>query len=136
MTQDKVEIVRRLIAYAEEERKSGPSEPPPDLVAPDIEIDLSRRVFNPETYRGIDGFVRMNEELREIWAEWEVTPERIVAVGDRVVSIETVRGLGRSSGLETGGRYASIWTFADGLVTRVEVGHEPAEALRAVGLEE
>ena len=136
MTQDKVEIVRRLIAYGEQARKSGPTEPPLDLVAPDIEIDLSRRVFNPDTYRGLDGLARMNEELREVWAEWEVTPERIVAAGDCVVSIEAVRGLGRGSGLETKGRYASIWTFANALVTRIEVGFEPAEALRAVGLEE
>jgi ketosteroid isomerase-like protein len=136
MTQDKVEIVRRLIDYGEQARKSGPAEAPLDLVAPDIEIDLSRRVFNPDTYRGLDGLVRMNEELREVWAEWEVVPERIVAAGDRVVSIEAVRGIGRGSGLETKGRYASIWTFVDGLVTRIEVGFEPAEALRAVGLEE
>ena len=113
MTQDKVEIVRRLIAYGEQARKSGPTEPPLDLVAPDIEIDLSRRVFNPDTYRGLDGLARMNEELREVWAEWEVKPQRIVAAGDRVVSIEAVRGLGRGSGLETKGRYASIWTFAN-----------------------
>ena len=135
MSQENVEIVRRLIAYGEEARKSEPSAPPLDLVAPDIEIDLSRRVFNPETYRGLDGLIRMNDELREVWAEWEVIPERIVAAGDRVVSIEAVRGLGRGSGLETKGRYASIWTFANGLVTRVEVGFEPDEALKVVGLD-
>jgi ketosteroid isomerase-like protein len=33
-------------------------------------------------------------------------------------------------------RYASIWTLANGRVTRVEVGLDPAETLKAVGLEE
>src|SRR5438270_13349385 len=101
-----------------------------------MEIDLSRRVFNPETYKGFDGLVRLNDELREVWAEWKVTPERIVAVGDSVVSIETVRGRGRGSGLETEARYASIWTFANGRVTRVQLGFDPDEALKAVGLAE
>jgi ketosteroid isomerase-like protein len=101
-----------------------------------MEIDLSRRVFNPETYRGFDGLVRLNDELQEVWAEWQVTPERIVAVGDRVVSIESVRGRGRASGLETRARYASIWTFVNGRVARVELGFDPDEALKAVGLED
>jgi ketosteroid isomerase-like protein len=136
MSQENVEIVRRLIALGEQVRVGELTSPPLDLVTPDMEIDLSRRVFNPETYKGFDGLVRLNDELREVWAEWEVTPERIVAMGDRVVSIETVRGRGRGSGLETGGRYASIWTFVDGRVTRIEVGLDPAEALKAVGLEE
>jgi ketosteroid isomerase-like protein len=133
---EQVEIVRRLIALGDQVRAGEPISPPLDLITPDLEIDLSRRVFNSETYRGLDGLVRLNEQLREVWAEWDVTPERVVAVGERVVSIETVRGRGRGSGLETSGRYASIWTFVNGRVTRIEVGLEPAEALRAVGLGE
>jgi ketosteroid isomerase-like protein len=136
MSEQNVEIVRQLIALGEQARDSGLTSPPMDLVAPDMEIDLSRRVFNPETYRGFDGLVRLNDELREVWAEWQVTPERIVAVGDRVVSIETVRGRGRGSGLEIEARYASIWTFVNGRVTRVEIGFDPDEALKAVGLQE
>jgi ketosteroid isomerase-like protein len=135
MSEENVEIVRRLIVYGEQARESGLTSLPIDLVAPDMEIDLSRRVFNPETYRGFDGLVRLNDELREVWTEWHVTPDRVVAVGDRVVSIETVRGRGRRSGLETEAHYASIWTFANGQVTRVEIGFDPDEALKAVGLE-
>jgi ketosteroid isomerase-like protein len=136
MSQENMEVVRRLIALGERARETGLTSAPTDLVTPDMEIDLSRRVFNPETYRGLDGWIRLNEQLREIWAEWQVVPERILAAGDRVVSIETVRGRGRGSGLETEARYASIWTFANGRVTRVEIGLDPEDALKAVGLEE
>jgi ketosteroid isomerase-like protein len=136
MSHENVEIVRRLIALGEQAREIEPTSVPTDLVAPDMEIDLSRRVFNPEIYRGLEGWLRLNGELRDVWAEWHVTAERIVGVGDRVVSIETVRGRGRGSGLVTEARYASIWTFVNGRATRVEVGLEPAEALRAVGLDE
>jgi ketosteroid isomerase-like protein len=137
MSQENVEIVRQLLVLGEKARAGQVTSTPLDLVAPDAEIDLSRRVFNPETYRGFDGLVRLNTQLQEIWAEWQVAPERIIPAGDdRVVSIETVRGRGRGSGLETRGRYASIWTFTDGRVSRVEVGLDPDEALKAVGLEE
>jgi ketosteroid isomerase-like protein len=136
MSEENVEIVRRLIAFGEQSRETGLTSPPLDLVAPDIEIDLSRRVFNPETYHGLDGWARLTDELQEVWAEWHVTHERIVSVGERVLSVELVRGRGRGSGLETEARYASIWTFVNGRVTRVEIGFDPDEALKAVGLEE
>lgn len=133
--EEQVEIVRRLIDLGEEARETGTFTVPTDLVSLDVEFDLSRRVFNPEIYRGVEGWVTMTQQLREVWEEWHVMPERIVAAGERVVSIEKVRGRGRGSGLETEGLYASIWTFTDGKVTRVEVGLDPAEALKAVGLE-
>jgi len=136
MSQENVEIVRQLMALGEQLRYSEQPPPHTALVTPDAEIDLSRRVFNPEIYRGYEGWARLNAELREVWAEWQVTTERLLDVGDRVVSIEVIRGRGRGSGLETAGRYASIWTLANGRVTRVEVGLEPDEALKAVGLEE
>ena len=136
MSQENVEIVRRLMAMDEEARETGVYSVPTDLVDPDMEFDLSRRVFNPEIYRGLDGWKRMNAGLRETWEEWLATPERILDAGDRVVSIETVRARGRGSGVETGGRYASIWTFVEGRVTHVEAGLDPDAALKAVGLEE
>src|SRR5436853_4441621 len=74
----------------------------------------------------------MDDELREVWAEWRITLERIVDVGDRVVSIATARGRGRGSGVETEVRSASIWTLLNGRVTRVEIGVDPDEALKAV----
>jgi len=131
-----VEGVRQLMALGERARESGMPPPHTDLVIPDAEIDMSRRVFNPEIYRGFEGWARLNRELREVWAEWRVTAERLIDVGDRVISIETIRGRGRGSGAETEGRFASIWTLQDGRVTRVEIGLDVEEALRAVGLEQ
>jgi ketosteroid isomerase-like protein len=135
VSEENVEIVRELIALGERARESG-AMPHTDLVTPDAEIDLSRRVFNPAVYRGYDGWARLNDELREVWAEWRVSCERIIGVDDRVVSIETVRGRGRGSGVEIEARYASIWTLLNGQVTRVEVGFDPDEACKALGLEE
>jgi hypothetical protein len=78
VSEENVEIVRQLIALGEQARGSGLTSLPTNLVTPDMEIDLSRRVFNPETYRGLDGWIRLNDELREVWTAWHVTPERIL----------------------------------------------------------
>jgi ketosteroid isomerase-like protein len=137
MSAENVEIVRELMALRERPLESG--EPPThtDLLAPDFEIDLSRRVFNPAVYRGIDGLARLNDEIRDVWEEFRVVPEQFIDAGDRIVVMEKIRGRGRSSGVEVETRtYATIWTLHDGQVTRVQVGVDPNEAVKAVGLEE
>ena len=96
---------------------------------------MSRRVFNPATYHGIDGLVQLGAEIREVWDEWRITPERFIDAGDRVVVLETIRARGRGSGVELqSGRSATIWTLRDGRVARVQIGFDPQEALKAVGL--
>jgi hypothetical protein len=54
MSQENVDIVRQLIALGEQARRTGLTSLPVELMAPDVEFDLSRRVFNPETYRGLE----------------------------------------------------------------------------------
>jgi ketosteroid isomerase-like protein len=135
MSEENVEIVRELIARGEQARESGVT-PLTDLVTPDAKINLSQRVFNPAVYRGYDGWAQLNDELQEVWAEWRVSCERIIGVDDRVVSIETVRRRGRGSGVHIEARYASIWTLLNGRVTRVEIGLDPNEAYKHLGLEE
>ena len=50
-----MEIVRQLMALEERVRESGMPPQHTDLVTPDAEIDMSRRVFNPEVYRRVRG---------------------------------------------------------------------------------
>jgi ketosteroid isomerase-like protein len=136
MSAENVEIVRELMALRDRARESGEPLTHTDLLAPDFEIDMSRRVFNPAVYRGIDGLARLNDEIRDVWEEFRVVPERFIDAGDRVVVMETSHARGRGSGVEVETRtYATIWTLRDGQLTRVQVGVDPNEALKAVGLE-
>ncbi len=137
MSQENVEIVRALVAFRERGRAGDSRLTPADLLAPDFEIDMSRRVFNPAVYRGLEGLARLNNEIRDVWEEFRVVPEQFIDAGDRVVVLETSHARGRGSGVELDTRtYATIWTLRDGRVTRVEVGLDPGEALKAVGLAE
>ena len=71
-----------------------------ELMAPDVRIDMSRRVFNPDVYEGHAGLRRLGQEVGEVWEEFKIEPERFIEKGDRVVVIERRTGRGEESGLE------------------------------------
>ena len=79
----------------------------------------------------------MNDEIREVWEEFRVAPEQFIDAVDRVVVIEAIHAPGRGSGVVLNShRSATIWTLRDGQGTRVQIGFDPQEALKAVGLAE
>jgi ketosteroid isomerase-like protein len=136
VSQENVEIVRKAMALRERAGETGELPAHTGLFAADFEIDMSRRVFNPAVYRGIDGARRLNDEIRDVWEEFRVVPEQFIDAGDQVVVLETIHARGRGSGVELDTqRSATIWTLREGQVTRVLIGVEPDEALKAVGLE-
>src|SRR2546421_2328402 len=136
MSQENVEVVREVMGLLD--RAAADGEVPPrlaDLFATGVQIDMSRRVFNPDTYEGHAGLRRLGQEIREVWEEFRITPERFVDAGDRVVVIETRHRRGRGSGIEVEHRSAVIWTLRDGQVIRMETDLHPQEALEVVGPE-
>jgi ketosteroid isomerase-like protein len=143
MSQENVEIVREVMALVDIARNGDQSQSLDDLmqrlanlVATDAQIDMSRRIFNPDVYSGQAGLRRLLDELREVWDEFRVTPERFVDAGDRIVVIEAIRGRGRTSSVPVGSRSASIWTLHDGQIIHMEARYDPQEALKAVRLAE
>src|SRR3954447_8011480 len=100
MSQENVEIVREVMALlgtTGTDRATKTTDRLADLFAADVIVDMSRRVFNPDIYEGLDGLRRLGREMQTVWDAFTITPERFLAAGDRVVVIETRRGLGRSS---------------------------------------
>ena len=104
------------------------------FVQPDLELDMSTRVLNPATYSGLAGFRRLQEEVKEVWEEFRLEPEKLVEAGDRVVALVRAVGRGRQSGLEIDDRVAVTFTFRDGKVARVRADPDRSEALKAAGL--
>jgi ketosteroid isomerase-like protein len=108
-----------------------------ELFAPAAQIDMSRRVFNPEIYEGHAGVRRFIGEVREVWKEWVLMPERLIDAGDSVVVIETIRGRARSSGVQVETpRTALVLTVGRGKIIRMTAYYDPQEALQDVGLKQ
>ena len=136
MSQENVEIVREVMALLSRAASGAPTPELLDLFAPDVTVDMSRRVFNPDVYEGHVGLARLGREVRDVWDEFHVTAERFIDLDDRVLVIETRRGRGTGSGVEVEQRTGVIWTLRQGQVIRMETDLDPQEALKAVGLSE
>jgi ketosteroid isomerase-like protein len=133
MSQENVEIVKRCMKFWED-RDWAPAH---ELLDPDVEIDLSRNVFNPDVYRGIAGFQRMVSVVDDIWDHFRVVTHGFVDAGDHVVTEVTISGKGRESGVDVSMQIFQVWTFRNSKVVRLVGGYrDRAEALEAVGLSE
>jgi ketosteroid isomerase-like protein len=136
MSEENVEIVQEVMRLFGRAAEGKPTPELLDLMAPDVVLDMTRRVFNPDTYVGHDGLRRLGEDVSEVWAEFKIEPERFIGVGDRVIVIERRRGRGVGSDVEVDMRSGVIWTIRDGKVSRMETDLDPDEALEAAGLSE
>jgi ketosteroid isomerase-like protein len=136
MSQENVETVSEVMRLFNRAAEGQRTPELLELFAPDVVIDMTRRVFNPDTYEGHAGLRRLGKEVGEVWGRFQIEPERFIDAGERVVVIETRRGRGRGSHVEVGMRSAVIWTVRNGKVVHMETDLDPDEALDAVGLRE
>ena len=103
---------------------------------PEVVWDTSHFHDWPESaYHGIEGVERFLTEWLEVWADYEMEVDDVIAAPDgRVLSLLRQRGRGRDSGLPMEMRLAQIATLRDGKVTRLDNYEDPGEALRDAGL--
>jgi ketosteroid isomerase-like protein len=132
MSQENVEIVRRLLTAIEERR--------PDDVLPhlhsELEIVPSSEFPESEILRGPAGFMRFMTRWPEIFECYEFTHEQFWDAGDQVVVVLHERARVPRSGSALDDRFAHIWTLRDGVVSRIQVFKDLAEALEGAGLSE
>jgi ketosteroid isomerase-like protein len=89
------------------------------ITAPDFELDLSARVFNPATYRGLEGVRQFLSELEDLWQLERLEVERMLVHDDEALVIVTIKLLGRGSGLPMDNRVAHRWWMQDGRLLRL-----------------
>src|SRR6202022_975120 len=137
MSQENVEVVRVVMRLLD---RAGRGEHDDarllDLVAPAVEIDMSRRTFNPDVYRGHHGLRRLSREVRDVWETFVITPERFIDAAEGVGVRGPRRGRGRGGGVGVEDRSGGIWKIREGQVIRMETDLQPRVALEAVGLTE
>jgi ketosteroid isomerase-like protein len=127
MSQENVEVVREYI----------------EALAPHVVLVLHPE-FAPSLFAaahegalyGIEAIAAYTRDLLDAWPDYTMEAEEIVVAGDGVLVGVCHRGVGRSSGVPTEGRYFTLWSFRGSKVIRIESFGERAEALEAAGLRE
>jgi len=104
------------------------------LLVPEIEIDATDRVLNPDRYLGLDGFRRLVREMGEVWDSWHIEAPEMVERGERVLVAHEVHARGKGSGVELVRTYWSVWTVRGGRVVKLSLHVERDQALAAAGL--
>jgi ketosteroid isomerase-like protein len=133
MSEEDVEIVRRAIAAFNERDFSQV----PEVFDPEIVIDLSGNIFNPDVYRGYDGVKRYVETIEEMWDRFEFEVEEVIPVGHAVITATRASGVGRGSGIPVDMRVFQVITLRGGrLLHMTGAFRDRAEAFEAAGLEE
>ena len=132
-----LDLVRRALAFT-----NGPldvsDEELAEVFAPDVVLDMSARVFNPQVYEGYEGLRQFRTDAREVWETLKISETELVEEGDRILVLTRVEAQGRGSGIPMDVQGAGIWTVADGrlrhyrLLTATEADRDEAlAALRA-----
>jgi ketosteroid isomerase-like protein len=102
----------------------------------DFLMDMSERVFNPDTYRGSQEIRRFYDGVQSVWDTYQWTVEQTRAVDDAVVAMVHCRGQGREGGPWAEWHVAWLWRIERGLLVSVRFYRDPPRALEAVGLTE
>ena len=103
----------------------------PDLVW-DTTTWSSSGGLNLKKCVGVDEANRWLAQWAEAFENWSLDVEKVFDAGDQVVTFVRQHAKGRHGGPEVEMRFAQVWTFRDGLIARVEMYSDRAEALEAV----
>jgi ketosteroid isomerase-like protein len=130
MSQENVEIVRRVIDYFGET-----GEIPSDYYAPEVVFAMRPDGPSRGVFHGIEGLRRAVAEFRDAWAESAFEAETFIEGNDTVV-VPLLFRLRSQSGVEL--EVEEFWAYwlRDGKICRVEQHGTKQDALKAVGLAE
>jgi ketosteroid isomerase-like protein len=130
MSEENVEIVRLAYEHLNRDDAEGLVE----LCDDNFLMDMSERVFNPDTFKGDDGIRRFCEGVRDAWEtyHWDVEETRVS--GDSVVAMLHCQGKSREGGPRVDWRVAWLWRFRQGRPVSLRFYRDRADALEAAGL--
>jgi ketosteroid isomerase-like protein len=137
MSQENLELVRRLNEIMDRE---GVGRVFDAAIAEGLFDDDLEWVEDPSgpdsgTYVGLSAVRSLVADRMEAF-EIDQQTERLIDAGDDVVALVRWRARGQSSGAEAEMRLAMVNSLRAGKIVRVRFFLDPAEALKAVGLEE
>jgi ketosteroid isomerase-like protein len=128
---ENVRLVARMYEVLRQENVAGLSE----ILDPEFEWVNPSYAVHPGTRRGLQGLLKVIENLRESFDHQEFIPREAHMVGDDRVLWEGVfSARGRDSGVQVEVEEQHLWTLRDGRILRLQWFHDAAEARRAAGL--
>jgi ketosteroid isomerase-like protein len=134
MSQENVEIVKRWIDALNSDDKDGFLDSCRDDC---LFFSVTGSTIGGTPYSGRDGLRKYWADKTAAWTELRIDVERIVE-GDEgaILGIGRITGLGRGSGVQVEQRVGLVCRMRDGKLAYLHSYLDPAEALKAVGLEE
>jgi ketosteroid isomerase-like protein len=108
----------------------------PQLMDPNVEYVNPPYAVEPGTRHGYDGFAAAARALLTVYSDYAVTETQLREVGDRVVVAAKVTTRSRGNAVPIEAERGYVFDLRHGKITRFAWFSNPAEALRAVGLEE
>lgn len=130
MSQENGAIVRR--AYAEFEHGNFW---PPEIFDPRVRVVWLPAIGGDAETVGLPEMGRVVQDWMRSWDHARLIGERFIDAGDQVVVTASWRACGRASGVDTDWRHGTVWTLRDGKAINVVSHADPADALKAAGLE-
>jgi ketosteroid isomerase-like protein len=107
------------------------------LIADDVEIIPIRAALEGGTaYRGPGAVARWYAAVDESWEDLQVEIEEMRDGADRVLGLGRIRSRGRGSGVAIDVEVAALARFRDGLIVRLRIYSNRAEAAEAAGMSE
>ena len=106
------------------------------LVHPEVEWDLSERLFDAQVLHGRPAVERYFEEWFGISGEGGHVVDELVVRGEQVVAAVRLKMRGRQSGIPVEAAVSHVWTVRGGMVVRFKLFQTWEEALAAAGIED
>ena len=103
---------------------------------PDVEHVSVNRVEDKVVHHDAEAFRRGWSMWIEPWESYRQEINEVHDCGERVLLLVTHFARASGTDHEVKMKGAGLWTVRDGLIVRLESYTDPAEALKAVGLEE
>ena len=136
MSQENVEIVRGLLARWER----GDYTTTVEAFDPQVEFTRTGGGSDVLGYttksHGIEGLWAALRAWTEEWSDVRMETERFIEVGERVLVLARHRAVGKRSGVPMSNLDAWVFSFRGGRIVRWDAYWNPAEARRALGIEE
>ena len=135
MSQENVELVRRVIDVMDAEGMEAALPVFLDAAHPDIELREDPAWPGSAAYRGVE-HVRQVLLDRMDTLDFDQQTEDLIAADDKIVALVRWSGRGKTSGAQGEISMAIVWTVRDRVITRLEFFLDRDQALEAVRLRE